>query len=57
MREDTDDLPPKKRSDPGPGEGASFFGALGALFGMGLWLVLFFAIAGIGFYYLLRATH
>jgi len=57
MREDTDDLPPKKKPDLGPGESASFFGALGALFGMGLWLVLFFAIAGIGFYYLLRATH
>ncbi len=54
-----DDLPPEKHSQAVRDADESETGAesLGELFGASLWIALFVAVAGGGFYLFLRLTH
>jgi hypothetical protein len=53
---DESDLPPRKPGEP-PEQTEGFARSLGALFGTGIWIVLFLAIAVGIFYMILCATH
>jgi len=49
----SDDLPPPQNHR----EDDTIWGQIGDLFGQGIWIVLFLAIAGGLFYFLARAIH
>lgn len=51
-----DDLPPRPLAEP-PEQTEGFAQSLGELFGASIWIALFLAVAGIGLYLFLRATH